>query len=73
MPQSVDTVIVWYMIPVLKDDGIYSQRVPLKEVDTPEEADLLIFNGLSYAGTVGWTAKKQFDEIYRDKLYRVCC
>ena len=64
--------VVWYKIPVLKDDKIYSKKVVLKEFDNQHDAYSLVMNTkLSYAGTVGWSYKEEFDRLYKDKLYEV--
>lgn len=64
--------VVWYKIPVLKDDKIYTKKVILKEFDNQHDADHFVTNTrLSYAGVVGWSYKDEFDNLYKDKLYQV--
>ena len=64
--------IVWYKIPVIKDDKIYTKKVVLKEFDNQHDADFFVTcTRLSYAGMVGWSYKEEFDRLYKDKLYAV--
>ena len=69
---EVFPAVVWYMIPVLKDNKIYTKRVMLKEFDNQHDANSLVMHTrLSHAGTVGWSYKEEFDRIYKDKLLEV--
>jgi hypothetical protein len=64
--------VVWYKIPVLKDNKIYTKREILKEFDNQHDADYLVLcTPLSYAGMVGWSYKEEFDKLYKDKLYAI--
>ncbi len=70
---NIFPAVVWYKIPVLKEDGkIYTKKVALKEFDNQHDADYLVTcTRLSYAGTVGWSYKEDFDRLYKDKLYAI--
>lgn len=54
--------VVWYSIPIIKDNKIYAKRILLKEFDDQLDADTFVRNThLSYAGMVGWSYKEEFD------------
>lgn len=54
--------VVWYSIPILKNNKIYAKRIPLREFNNQKDADAFVRNThLSRAGMVGWSYKEEFD------------
>lgn len=63
--------VVYYCIPVIENDIIYSKKVILKEFDNQVDAKAFVESTrLSYAAMVGWDYKEDF-ESRKDKLIRV--